>query len=81
MWKTYLNVSLQQVSQSLRRLRTGENFNSKFSVPYASMTITFDTLDRFKENKVLQTAKTMNNVQIRSSEKMSLPLIIQDLFI
>ena len=26
------------------------------------MTITFDVLDRFQENKVLQTAQTMNNV-------------------
>ena len=34
------------------------------------MTITFDVLDRFQENKVLQTAQIMNNIpRIRSSEK------------
>ena len=26
------------------------------------MTITFDTLDRFQENKVFQAAQTMNNI-------------------
>ena len=26
------------------------------------MTITFDALDRFQENKVFQTAQTMNNI-------------------
>ena len=32
------------------------------------MAITFDVLDRFQQNKVLQTAKIMNNIP-RSSKK------------
>ena len=46
------------------------------------MVITFDLLDRFQENKVFQTAQTMNNI-LKSNTKLevqkntSLALIIQ----
>ena len=46
----------------LRCLLSRENLNSTFSALYIKMTITFDLLDRFQENKVLQTAQTMNNI-------------------
>ena len=35
------------------------------------MTITFDALDRFQENKVFQAAQTMNNI-LKSSSKWQL---------
>ena len=35
--------------------------NSKFSSLYIKMTITFNGLIPFQENKVFQTARTMNN--------------------
>ena len=44
------------------------NLNSKFSASYTQMTITFDVLDRFQENKVWQTVQTMNNI-LKSSTK------------
>ena len=42
-----------------------------FSVIHLKMAITFDVLDRFQENKVLQTAQIMNNIP-RSSKKLQL---------
>ena len=44
-----------------------ENLNSTFSAPYIKMKITFDVLDRLQENKVFQTAQTMNNI-LRSNK-------------
>ena len=48
------------MSLSLRCLLSRENLNST--------AITFDALDRFQENKVCQTAQTMNNI-LRSNTK------------
>ena len=46
----------------LRCLLSRENLNSTFSLSYIKITITFDVLDRFQENIVLQTAQTMDNI-------------------
>ena len=51
-----------QFLPSLRCFLTQENLNSKFSASNPYMTITFDVLDQFQENKVWQTAQTMNNI-------------------
>ena len=42
--------------------------NSTFSASYIKITITFDVVDRFQENKVFLTAQIMNNI-LRSSAK------------
>ena len=47
---------------NLRCLLSREILNSKFSASF------IDVLDRFQENKVLQTAQIINNV-LRSSKK------------
>ena len=39
-----------------------ENLNSTFSGSYIKIITTYDALDRFQENKVFQTAQTMNNI-------------------
>ena len=45
-----------------------ENLNSTFSASYIQMAITFDVLNQFQENKVLQTAQIMNSIS-RLSKK------------
>ena len=49
-------------------LLSRENMNPTFSASYIKITITFDALDRFQENKVFQTAQTMNNI-LKSNTK------------
>ena len=45
-----------------------ENLNSTFTASHIQMAINFDVLDRFQENKALQTAQIINNI-LRSSKK------------
>ena len=52
----------------LRCLLSRENLNSTFSALYIKMTITFDALNPFQENKVFQTVQTMNNI-LKSNTK------------
>ena len=62
------NMVVSRVKYALRCLLSRENLNSTFSASYIKMTISFDVLDRFQENKVFQIAQTMNNI-LRSNTK------------
>ena len=57
-----LSVMKRRKTVNLRCLVSRGNLNSTFSASYIQMAITFEVLDRFQENKVFQTAQTMNNI-------------------
>ena len=59
---------------NLMCLRNPEKLNSRFSASYTEMTITFDVLNRFEENKVLQTAQTMENM-LRSNTNITIQTV------
>ena len=49
-------------------LFSGKSLNSTFSASYIKITITFDVLGQCQENKVFQTAQTMNNILRSNTE-------------
>ena len=62
------SISVDGYLSHLRCLLRRESLNSTFSLSYIKMTITFDVVDRFQENKGFQTAQTMNNI-LRTNTK------------
>ena len=42
-----------------------KNLNSTFSASHIKITITFDVLDQFQENKVFQAAQMVNNFEVK----------------
>ena len=61
------DLSLSEHLSPVKLSSQSRNLNSTFSASYIKITITFDVLDRFQENRVLQTAQIMKNIP-RSSK-------------